>query len=295
MRYWRIQVAAFALRRIHILSHTNQTQIAVCDLRERVRCYGFNDGALYSDVALELDILDHDLPSARQAGLERLKADNGVYFPFVELNGSHLYTSDDGSQRLIHDLNAGLTLEDGRGSYPLDLGDQKVVVKAGLDRAGGRGAAVTPNSRLHLFQGTQPVRSILLDAPVEALYMAGDTLIVIEAEHIKRFDQHGTLFYKQPLHYRSGPTALSPNGKWLLVADMEYQLLRLYNANLELIRQQHAVDLMNRARPLQMFITEPSFLTPIAALDINNEGQISFAMGGILCTAHIEMMTRLPR
>jgi len=80
-----------------------------------------------------------------------------------------------------------------------------------------------------------------------------------------------------------------------MISDADHQLLRLYNRDLIPIRQQHAVDLLSQAQQVQLFVNTPAPEAPLSTLDIINEGIFSFAMAGVLCTAHIQLMTELPQ
>jgi hypothetical protein len=53
--------------------------------------------------------------------------------------------------------------------------------------------------------------------------------------------------------------------------------------------------LLSQAQQVQLFANTPPPEAPLSALDITNDGIFSFAMAGVLCTAHIDLMTELPQ
>lgn len=295
--YWQIHLASHPLRSLHILS-SHPALLAVRVSRETVYFYDLETGVYYSDLTIDLDVLDQDIIENRRAGLEALRAPNGDYLPYLELNASDLYISDDGQLRLIHDINAGLTLESGLQSTPLEIRDNKPVARVSLDRDLGTIAALTDDNALIIFQQQTPMTALSLeDSAITNLFMTagGEHVILVEPTRLRRLDTGGKLIRAVEIHYTLGPVALSPDGDWLLAADADHQLLRLYNRDLILVRQQHGVDLISRAQPVQLFVDEPAPAAPLAALDIADNGVFSFALAGLLCTAHIDMMAELPQ
>jgi hypothetical protein len=214
----------------------------------------------------------------------------------VEFNSSHLYVSEDGKLRLIHDLDAGLTLEIEDNSIPLEI--EGSVVMAHLDRELGTVAGLTENNTLHIFQQQTRVGSITMeDAQLQRLFVlsGGGQVLIIESGRLRLIDSAGKTARAQQTHYTIGHAALSPDANWLMVSDADHQLLRLYNRDLIPIRQQHAVDLLSQAQQVQLFVNTPAPEAPLSSLDITNDGVFSFAMAGVLCTAHIDLMTELPQ
>jgi hypothetical protein len=255
-------------------------------------------GAHYGDLDIDPDLLDNDIPEERRQSLEALKAPNGEYLPFVELNASHLYVSNDGKLRLIHDLNAGLTLEIDDQSIPLDTGKKQIVTQAALDRDLGSIVAVTTECVLYLFQQQTLVSTIPI--PGETVLqvfvtVGGGQIVVVDAVSIKQIDATGKILRQQDVHYTLGPTAMSPDGNWFLAGDADHQLIRLYNHDLIPVRQRHAIDLLSDAHQLQLFADRPEGAAPLVSLDITSDGTLAFAMAGVICTAHIDLMTELPQ
>ncbi len=295
--YWQLHLASRPIRRLSLLMR-DPAQVAINDTRDRIRFYDLDSGAHYNDLEIDLDMLDNDIPEERRQSLAALKARNGGYLPFVELNASYLHLSLDGQLRLIHDVNAGITLEADGESYSLDVGAQATVLQAALDREFGSIAALTDAHKLHIFQ--QQTRMNIIEPSIERLQHlfitdGGSKIIMIGANKLMSLDIYGKPIRSHDIHYNVGVAALSPNGNWLLVGDADHQLIRLYNKDLIPVRQQHAVDLLSQARPLQLFIETPSTEAPLAALDIANDGTLGFALAGVIGTAHIDLMTELPQ
>lgn len=296
--YWRLHLASHLIRSTFILPD-DQDQLAVSDSLQKVRFYDLASGAHYGDLMIDPDLLDNDIPEERRELLEGLKAPNGAYLPCVDFGTSHLYVSEDGKLRLIHDLNAGLTLEIDDQSIPLDVGHKRSVLLTALDRELGTIAALADDHYLHLFQQQIRINSLPLDtkARIRRLFVitGGSRVLVAEETCLKLLDTTGKVQRSQELHYTLGPVAMSPDGSWLMVGDADHQLLRLYNRDLILVRQQHAVDLLSRAKQVQLFVDTPAEAAPLVTLDITNDGLFCFAMAGIVCVAHIELMTELPQ
>jgi hypothetical protein len=294
--YWQLHLASQPLRSLHLLSG-RPSLLAVRASREQVNFYDLNTGAQYDDLHVDLDVLDNDMPEERRTSLEALRAPNGEYLPYLELNASDLHISEDGQLRLIHDYNAGLTLENGLQSVPLDIPNNQAIKHVSLDRDLGTIAALTEQNVLHIYQQQTRMNTISLANTPMTLFIStgGEFVLLVEPGNLRRLDTAGKVLRTAEIHYTVGPVAMSPDGNWLMVGDADHQLLRLYNRDLILIRQQHGVDLLSRARPVQLFVDVPTPSAPLAALDITNEGVFSFAVAGILCTAHIDLMTELPQ
>jgi len=294
---WQLHLTASTIRHVHLVNGTPD-QVAVSDTRQRIQFYDRVSGAHYDDLNINPDLLDTDVPEERRLGLEDLKAPNGVYLPFVEFNSSHLYVSEDGKLRIIHDHDAGITLEIGMEIFLLDMVGGKTVKLVALDRTLGAIAALNEDNLLHIFQQQNLSAKIPLeDSDVLQIFikMGGSELIIIEPNKLRLLNSVGKLIREKDVHYIIGPCALSPDGQYLLVADAEHQVLRLYNRDLIPIRQQHAIDLVTRANQLQLFADAPADAAPLVSMSIDNAGNLAFAMAGVVCISHIEDMTELPQ
>lgn len=293
MMAWQLQVEGQYIQRIDILQG-DPSQIALLDKRYKVHFFDLNNGAFYNELAIDADILDSDVPELRAAGLEALMAPNGCPLPMVYLNGSHLYTSEDGKLHLIHDLNGGLTLDD----MPLEIADDPVVQLVDWDRELGTIAALTKTQQLYLFQQNILMNQLDLSGlEIVNLFVTGEgsRVLLVQSDRLKLLDTSGKMMREQEFYYSVGPSALSPDGNLLLLGDSDHQVLRLYNRDLIPIRQQHAVDLLSRARQLQLFSEELSSNMPFHALAITNTGQLCFAVANAFCASHIKAMGELPQ
>lgn len=295
--HWQQHIASQPLRRLNILNG-NPDQIAVTETRQKIRFYDLATGASYPDLEISLNLLDNDTPEERREGLSQLKAPNGSFLPFVDFQSSHLYTSFDGSLRLIHDLGDGLTLEIDDQSIPLDIPREKSVTQVALDRDLGSVAAVTDDHLLYVFQQQTQVNTVFLDAaPILKVFikMGGSEIVVVYPEKLVLMDTLGKILFSQNIHFAVGSVAMSPSGDWLAIGDADHQLLRLYNHDLVPVRQQHAIDLITTAHRLQLFATMPAPAAPISALDITDGGVLAFAVAGVLCAAPVGMLRELPQ
>lgn len=292
--HWQLYITSQPLRRIFILPG-KPAQLAVSETRQKIRFYDLKNGAHYQDLMVDFDIAGKNTPEAYREGLNQLKAPNGVFLPVVDFPTSHLYTTLDGSLRLIQET--GLTLEIDDQRLPLDIPSQKTVAAVDLDRDLGTIAAVTDDAALYVYQQQTRVSQIHLDDTPTRIFIkaGGNELVLIYPEKIYLVDTAGTILRQCDLHYTIGSAAMSPGGRWLAVGDADYQLIRLYNHDLIPVRQQHAVDLITTARKLQLFTSIPAAAAPISALDITDNGILAFGMAGVLCVAKVEHLTELPQ
>jgi len=296
--YWRLHLASFPIRNLHILEGS-PAQLAVRDTRHKIRFYDLNTGGHYGDLEIDLDLLDNDIPEERREGLAALAAPNGARLPFVDFNTSRLYVSLDGDLRVIHDLNAGLTLEVGEEIIPLEMRGSRTAVRlAALDRELGTIAALTEDNVLHIFQQQMHINRIEMgNAQILRIFApaGGGHILIVESDQLKLIDMTGKVQRSHELHYVQGVAALSQDGSHLVIADADHQLMRLYNRDLIPIRQQHAIDLLSEAAALQLFEETPSLEAPLVAVDVTNTGVLAFGMAGVLCVSHVDAMTELPQ
>lgn len=296
--YWQLQIATQPIRSLHILGES-PTQVAVNHTWGQYRFYDLETGADYGTLDIDMDVLDNDVPEERRENLEALKAPNQAYLPFVDLKDSQLHVSLDGNLRLIHDVNAGLTLELGDQVFSLDVPIESPVLLANLDRDLGTIVALTSDQQLYIFQQQSKVNVLKIEdeAPVGHIFVAtgGGSIAYLTDRAIKLLDSAGSLVRKQDLYFNISCAAQSPDANWLLVGDSDHQLLRLYNRDLVLVRQQHAVDLISMARPVQLFVNSPANTAPLSEIDIRDDGTIVLAMAGLIATSHIDQMNELPQ
>jgi hypothetical protein len=220
------------------------------------------DGTEQATLELDIELLDNDSEEQREAGLLGLKAPNGAYLPLVTLGKTQLYLSGDGQTRLIHDLNASLALEKAlpgsqTASYPLDLGKKGRPRAVAWEPNRGLIAALSKAGVLHIFEQEKALRQgrCAYAPPLKLFVMAGgEQLLLLNAQGLHLLDLDGQLIQHRALHYEAGAIAISPDGAHILMGDNDSQVLRLYDRELQLLRQRHAMDFLLEARQLQLFV-----------------------------------------
>lgn len=296
--HWQLHLSSQPLRTVNILPKDSHDIIAVSNSRDRIRFYGLSDGAHYGDLLVDLDLLDNDSPEERRAKLAELKAPNGAFLRFLEFNDSELYVSMDGGLRLIHDLQAGITLEIEDQVIPLNLPGNGSVISTALDREMGTIVALTEDNIVYVYQQ----QSLISTLPQEEerilkveIVNGGSQILLVQPSTLRLIDTAGKTVRSHDIHYSIGPIAISPNGNWVAASDTDHQVIRLYNRDIIPVRQQHAVDLVAKAQQLQLFASVPAAAAPLAALDISDSGALAFAMAGILCASHVDRLSDLPQ
>lgn len=288
--HWRLDLHQPFLRQIHLLGN----QVAVSANERRIHFYEVETGAPYPELEIMPSLLNNPVPEERREGFNQLKAPNGLFLPQVKFPDTTLLTSLDGGLRLL--WGETLTLEIDELAIPLDIPPQTTIEQAALDGDLGSIAAVTDEPNLYLFQQQTRLNRVFLDDPplVKLFITLGGAAIVLVYPHkLCLLDSVGKLRKIQDLHYHVGGAALSSDGAWLAVADADSPVIRLYNQELMLVRQQQVLDLITIARPLQMFSPLPA-VAPVTALDVQGE-MLAFGMAGVLCVTPIEAFAPVPQ
>lgn len=299
---WRLHLSSQPIASVQFVSgHT--PQIAVWDSRHNVHFYDRRDAMPLG----ELHFADHQLPgdmhdeSWREV-TARFRAPDGTLLPVIFMSGLTVYQSGDGRLRLYHYQTGRLSLEiEGRHIALNQVEDDRFLV-AGLDRALGLSGALTDEGQLYIFQ--QHVRvgefdlgfSVSVDARLTLLAPEGTgTLVISDGERVVMTDSAGSITHEINTHFTVGPVAVSPDGKLVVLADIDDNLIRVYQGDLRPTHQKHAIDLVADAKQVQLLASLPGRKAALAALDVANDGTIVFALGGVVCVTSMEALDALPQ
>jgi hypothetical protein len=296
---WLVHLAAYPVHQLQLLGEP--AQVAASSLAQTIHFYALEDGTEQATLELDIDLLDNDSEEQREAGLLALKAPNGAYLSCVAFGKTQLHLSADGQTRLIHDLNISLTLEKAPPgqpvtSYPLDLGKKGRPRAVAWEPKRGLIAALNKGGVLHIFEQEKALRQWACEysSPLKLFVLAGgEQILLLNAQGLHLLDLDGRLIQHRALHYEAGAITLSPDQAHILVGDNDSQVLRLYDGDLQLLRQRHAMDFLLEARQTQLFAALPSPYAPISALSLDGAGNVVLALGGGVCNGQLDSMHRL--
>lgn len=299
---WRLHLSTQPIEAVHIVAGSPPL-VVVWDKRHQVHYYRFDDATPLGDGAFDAVEAPADLQDAVwHETVSTFRAPNGSYLPTVYLNRLTLHQSRDGRMRLyhFHEGDSMLQVEDHFLSLSRDDGGRYLVM--GLDRALGLSAACDDDGLLHIFQ--QHVRvglfeiglSLGMDARLNlALPDGAGTLYVCDGERVIRVDSGGRIEQDLRTHFTVGKVAVSPAGGRVALADIDDNLIRVYDADLVQTHQKHAIDLVMDARQVQLLASLPGRKAGLSALDIADDGSIVFALGGVLCVTEVDALNMLPQ
>jgi len=299
---WRLHISNRAIQYLDILDG-EPTVVAAWSRRDRVAYYDLETGAPLGEHALRTIAVENRQGIEWQAFLAELVAPNGAPLPIVRMPHITIYTTDDGRMRLYHVNQHQLYLESEDKEVPLEVEETEEFRVLALDRFLGLSAALAEDGKLHVYQ--QHIRVGVFDLglsverdlmPSVAISRGGGSIFVCDGQHIILTDSSGKARKKLETPYFVGKMACSPAGRYLVTSDLETGVVRVYHgADLTLLRQRFAVDLMAKATQLQLMGDPPPISVALSALAIDNRGIIAFAMSGVICVTALTQMDELPR
>lgn len=299
---WRLHLSNQAIRQLHILPGKTQL-LATWTQRNRVFYFDLESGIPMGERIVDaVSVLDRK--DARwQEFVSSLVAPNKAVLPLVPTHFGYLHLSGDGRLHLYDCGNAKLTLvmpekEMTLNAYPADR-----FMDVKLDRFLGLVGALDTQGKLHLYQQDQPVGVFDLslrlraDLPTQlAIPQGGSAVYVTDGQQIVVVSPEGQVRQRFLAHYSIGQMVCSPNGRLLLTCDYETNVLRAYNsADLLGTHQRHAVDLVAHATQVQLIADLPPVKAAVGVLAMNNQGVVTFAMNGVICTTSLAEMDILPK
>jgi hypothetical protein len=299
---WRIHLTNQAIQSIHFL-HGNPSLVSAWSRWDRVGHYLLESGVLVGEQVVRMPEGFEGLNGpVWQNFISTLKAPNDVFFPVVQFSGMDIYLTEDGKIRLYHTGGANLQLQDGEGETQLDPSDAVMFMSVALDRLLGLSAALDIEGRLHVFQQRLRVDAFELSLKPRnelrssiAISRGGAAIFVTDGETIVQTNSRGVVHKHFKPDYAVRLMACSPNGHYLVTSDMDTGIIRVYSGKaLHLSHQRFAIDLVSEAKQLQLLADlPPTFIAP-SALTISDEGEIAFAMGGVICFTDLSHMNVLP-
>jgi WD40 repeat protein len=231
-----------------------------------------------------------------------LKAPNGEYLPTVYMAGLNLHQSRDGRLRLYHFQDGSLILEVEGRHIALDRDQDERFIIAGLDRDLGLSGSLDEKGQLHIFQqhvrigafdmamalGVESRLNLVLpDGLGRVLISDGDRVVIV--------DSAGRIQHERQTHFAVGPVAVSPNGQYIVLGDIDDNLIRVYDSTLRPTHQKHAIDLMTTSRQVQLLASLPGRKAGLSAVDVTDKGAIAFSLGGVICVTDIKTLDALPQ
>jgi hypothetical protein len=301
---WRLHLSNQAIQHLDILEGS-KALLAVWLRRDQVAYFDLGDGTLlgehvfniYSAGGLAVDTL------AREEFSKSLVAPNGSYLPVVRLSNATLYTTDDGQMRVQHRDDGNLSVESYGEEVLLESAEGEQLITLALDRFLGMIAALDEQGKLHIYQQTILVGvydlGLRLDddlRPSIAAAHGAQSIFVTDGQQIVRVDSGGQVQKRFSAHYAVGRLACSPDGNLLATGDVETSVIRIYEgADLTPTHQRFGIDLLTKARQVQLLADLPPSTIALSTMTIDNAGHVAFAMSGVVCVADLEQMDLLPR
>lgn len=299
MSDWRLDVCDHPVHDVQLVGG-DPPLVAVWLTDQSVQFYDVQHGAFYG----MLDVMP--APNGDPGGetwrsfLDTLRAPNGAFFPVVNARQTAIHTSRDGRVHLYHHRDRGLTLGIDGDLFPLEHGGNSMLAAA-LDRELATVGGLSADNRLHVYQQHVYLGAYDIDAafdgavPVVLLPDAAGLVIIATASALMACDTAGQVQERQRLPFTVGAASCSPDGNLIALVDREQGMIRVYDAGLRLTHQQHALEVLEHAAPLQLLAGLPVADAVPEALGIDDDGRLVFAVDGIVCRTHLDALTPLPQ
>lgn len=299
---WRLHLSSQPVFAVQFITG-DVPQLVVWDSQHNAHFYDLHDATPLGEKKFtESQPVAEPQDEAWQAFLPDLRAPGGDVLPTVYLKGVTLYQSRDGRMRLYHYQDGRLLLDIGDSPLSLHKENEGRFLVSALDRTLGLIGAYHEDGALHIFQqhvrvGTFEfdfVRGV--DARLSMLAPDGrGRLIVGDGERVVIVDAGGRVEQELAAHFTVGSMAVSPNGQIIALADIDDNLIRLYDHEFRQTHQKYAIDILADARQTQLIASLPGRKAALAALDVSDDGDIAFALGGVVCVSHREALDVLPQ
>ncbi|MBN1680423.1 MAG: hypothetical protein JW966_09020 [Anaerolineae bacterium] len=297
---WHLHITDHPLFAVQLL-YGQMSQIAAWTSSQDVLIYDQITGALLEKRHILYNGDTFPQTDGWRAFAHTLSAPNGAFFPSVTVGHTHVFASNDGRLFLYHDKNHDLYLDvDGQVAL-LTRDDDGPLAAVSLDRELGTAAALSTNGRLHIYQ--QHIYIGACDVavefepitPVVLLPETSGELVVVDGVKAQVLDSAGKVRCHHPLPAVPGAVACSPDGSLLAIGDRDHTIIRIYDADLNLIRQNRADDLFQRAVPLQLLADIPAPDAPVNQIAIDDDGTFALSIDGGFCLTHVDYFYSLPR
>lgn len=246
----------------------------------------------------DLSVMDFDLSNSTFTGMkwvEQMKAPNGDFLPMIRVQGTAVYPSADGSFWVRGTEPSGWFFETNTESKRLEMDAGTRIVSFAFDRKEGVSAALDSQGRLHLYR--KAVRVGGFDTPLQieddlqpaaSISEGGDHCFLTDGARIAIFDLNGNLQKTIELHFSLGAFGVSPDGKTIVVGDLDAGVLRVYGGrNWVPTYQRFAVDVLAEAKRAQLMGTGTTSGAALGPIAVGAKGALAFAIAGTVCVTTI--------
>jgi len=298
---WRLHLSDRTIKRLDILSGTPGL-LAAWTQANRVTFLDLQNGTQREDRTIEaLQSEDRAVPAWAQF-VGALTATNGVYLPYMRTPRTSIWQSGDGKTRLYQTAPAELFLEIDGKEAKLEVDAEKGFSAVALDRATGLVAALDASAKLHIYR--QHVRVGIFDAglqpdeefrPVLVVAPDGNALGVTDGRALALVNPDGEIRKRLELHYRLGALNCSPDGKRFVASDLDSNVVRVYDEELNQTHQRYAVDLLAEAKKSQLLASSAMATAALGPLAISSKGVLAFALSGMICVTSLARMKAQPK
>lgn len=299
---WRLHLSTQPVAAVQLIP-SDKPLVAVWDSRHTVHYYTQADATPSGEQPFDRAPLPDDLAADFwQEFTASLQAPNGQYLPTIFMSGLSIYQSRDGRLRLYHFHDGDLVLEVEGRHITLDRDGDGRFLAVGLDRSLGLCAALSERGGLHIFQQHIRITRVALDLTLGmearlSLAMPDGLgwLLISDGRRVMTVDSAGRILHQFEAHFAVGTLAVSPNGQYIALGDVDDNLIRVYDSTLRPTHQKHAIDLIASARQVQLIASLPGRKVGISAVDISDKGVIGFALGGVVCVVDLKALDVLPQ
>lgn len=299
---WRLHLSNQAIHHLDILSG-KQSLLAAWIRQDRVAYFDLLTGTALQEQTITFTRPDDPESPDWDQFIQSLVAPNGLYLPVVNTGKATIYTSDDGQLRVYHRGDVSLAVETYGDEVPLDVQQATTFLAVDLDRFLGMIAALDEQGRLHIYQQTILVGVFDLGLSVDedsrpsvAMSQGAQAIFVSDGQQIVRADSSGQVVQRLQTHYAVGLLAVSPDGERVATGDTETGVIRVYDgSDLTPTHQRFGIDLLTKARQVQLLADLPPAGIALNTLAIDNQGHLAFAMSGVICVTELDQMDQLPR
>ena len=301
---WRLHLSTQPVSAVQFIGEgTEKPQVAIWDSRHNVHFYD----RLAATPLGELHLADWHPPDDLhdpewQEQLQTLRAPNGDFLPSVYLSHLAILQSGDGRLRLYHFADGRLILEIEDRHVPLQREDDGRFLAVGLDRALGPIGAVNEDGALTLFQQHVRIETVDLglnldmEARLDIAVPEGmGRLVVSDGAHVLMVDAAGRILHQMEAFFTVGGVATAPDGSLIALADIDDNLVRVYDSTLRPTHQKHAIDLVIAARQVQLLASLPGRKAGLGTLEVADSGNLIFGLGGIVCVTNLKALDELPQ
>lgn len=298
---WRLHFSDRTIKRLDILSGASSVLAAWTQVN-RVAFLDLQNGTQREDRTIEaLQSEDRAVPAWAQF-VAALTATNGVYLPYMRTPRTSIWQCADGKIRLYQTAPSELFLEIAGKEARLEADAGTGFSTVALDRVTGLVAALDASAKLHIYR--QHVRVGIFDTglqpdeefrPVLVVSPDGNALSVTDGKSLVLVNPDGEIRKRLELHYRLGALNCSPDGKRFVASDLDANVVRVYDEDLNQTHQRYAVDLLAEAKKSQLIASSAMATAALGPLAISSKGVLAFALSGMICVTSLARMKAQPK